>query len=84
MSEIRKFLYSGNVDDTFKGIIVVLLSFCLAQQAQAGSISIRNGSSATGPGLFAQDSPRRNKESADIDVGLAFEPLGMNLQDGSL
>jgi hypothetical protein len=42
MSEISKFLYSGNVDDAFKGIIVVLLSFCLAQQAQAGSISISN------------------------------------------
>ena len=27
MSEIRKFLYSGNVDDAFKGIIVVLLAF---------------------------------------------------------
>ena len=42
MSEIRIFRYSGNVDDAFKGIIVVLLSFCLAQQAQAGSISISN------------------------------------------
>ena len=40
MSEIRKFLYSGNVDDAFKGIVVVLLSLCLVQQAQAGDISI--------------------------------------------
>jgi hypothetical protein len=68
MSEIRKSLYSGNVDDAFKGIIVVVLSLCLAQQAQAGDFSI----SITNRNCAWQGSSRTNQTKFHLRMNTGF------------